>query len=106
MTFWGIELKEGKLVTQKFPKAKGRLRITKACLGHDSYPNTNARILIECNVQGKLEAPTVLCSLEKPGKRNMCALDIEFGEDDGEVRFSVSGCKFKEIVHLTGYFIE
>ncbi|KAI3867127.1 hypothetical protein MKX03_026942 [Papaver bracteatum] len=104
MTFWGIELKEGKLITLKFPKAKGRLRVTKACLGHDSYPNMDAKILIECSVQG--QTPIVLCSLEKPGKRNMCPLDIEFGEDDGEVCFSVSGCKFKESVHLSGYLIE
>ncbi|KAI3939936.1 hypothetical protein MKW98_029712 [Papaver atlanticum] len=95
MTFWGIELKKGKIVTQTFPKA---------CLGRDPRTHLNARFLIECSVGG--QPPTVICSLEKPNNC-MCPLDIEFGEDDEEVHFSVYGCNFKEeTVHLSGYFID
>ncbi|KAI3940907.1 hypothetical protein MKW92_007425 [Papaver armeniacum] len=86
MIFWrkSITSQKGKIVTQTFPK--DRLQVTK------------------CSVGG--QPPAAICSLEKPNNC-MCPLDIEFGEDDGEVHFYVYGCNFKEAtVHLSGFFID
>ncbi|KAI3855621.1 hypothetical protein MKW92_023936 [Papaver armeniacum] len=99
MIFWEISFaffewksipsRKGKIVTRTFPKA--RLHVTKvSCLGRDPRTHLNARFLKECSVGG--QPPTAIC---------------KFGEDDGEVHFSVYGCNFKEeTVHLSGFFID
>ncbi|MCL7047943.1 hypothetical protein MKW94_022338 [Papaver nudicaule] len=108
MAFWGIELKEGGVVTydRRFQEAEGRLRVTKGCFGRNV--SSDARCLVECRVGRQLPPPTVLCILDKPNKIEMCPLDIEFGGDE-QVHFSISGDGGMfpvESVHLSGYFIE
>ncbi|KAI3867131.1 hypothetical protein MKX03_026946 [Papaver bracteatum] len=108
MTFWGIELnKSRRTVTHKFVRGKGRLRVTQACTGRCTFSSYKARLVIECSIRGQ-KTPTVLCILERPGKREMCSLDRTMRRsaflfmEDREVGFSVDGHYGWGVVHLSG----
>ncbi|MCL7049054.1 hypothetical protein MKW94_004329 [Papaver nudicaule] len=100
MSFWGVEVLPGKPVIQRFSKAKGKLHISQATVSSD-IGNGSYNIHCQCNVREK--NPILLCSFATNYQRS-CRIDLEFGEEDGDIVLSVIGSGTYG-VHLTGYYI-
>ncbi|KAI3940914.1 hypothetical protein MKW92_007432 [Papaver armeniacum] len=98
MSFWGIEVLPGKPVIQPFSKARGKLHISQATLA----PNVATGYTIHCQCNVREKNPILLCSFVTTYQRS-CHIDLDFGEDDGDIVLSVTG-NGDYGVHLTGYF--
>ncbi|RZC73234.1 hypothetical protein C5167_048715 [Papaver somniferum] len=101
MSFWGVEVLPGKPFIQRFSKSRRKLHISQATLS--SNVATGYTIHCQCNVREK--NPILLCSLNTTYQRSS-HIDVEFGEDDGDILLSVTGNGSNDYgVHLTGYYI-
>ncbi|KAI3970202.1 hypothetical protein MKW92_052689 [Papaver armeniacum] len=103
-SFWGIEITKSNPVTHRFDKARGKLRVTQASFRATSEYRCCS---VLCSVGNK--TPMALCILNGETNKS-CPLDIELGEEDMEVLFSVDHNDeygMQEMrVHLTGYYFE
>ncbi|MCL7039165.1 hypothetical protein MKW94_014199 [Papaver nudicaule] len=106
MTIWGLQLyRRESPFTHCFDKAKGKLRISQATIGGRTCPtgDSNSHVVqVWCEVQHS-ESPILLCSISPHEGHMSIPINFEFGEDDGEVVFSVSGENYS--VYLAGYFL-
>ncbi|RZC57780.1 hypothetical protein C5167_005090 [Papaver somniferum] len=98
MSFWGVEVQPGKPVIQRFSKARGKLHISQATVSSDAAANYT--IHCQCNVRDI--NPILLYSFQTTYQRS-CPIDLEFGEEDGDIVLSVISTGGYG-VHLTGYY--
>ncbi|CAH8304262.1 unnamed protein product [Eruca vesicaria subsp. sativa] len=94
MGFWGLEVKPGKPQAYNPDEEQRKLHLTQATLGDGLGKESS---VIQCSIGGN--APVYLCSL-LPNKTECCPLNLEFGDDDGTVEFSVTGHRS---IHLSGF---